>query len=177
MNCRDIRMLNTQSPANPATADIVAAHLSTCSACADELGELPAMFVAPRSAIPPPNFAAAVLAQLPASPALAAASERRTRVRQRLVWGSIAVLFIGILLIGAYGVLVDSSLPARAFGGVESALGRGVLALTLAGKPLIAAFSALGVPWLLAILFMTGISVVAWQWLATPPAALLVEVK
>jgi hypothetical protein len=177
MKCRDIRKLNTQSPNDPVTAELVADHLLSCSACADELGELPAIFVAPPSAIPPPNLVAKIMAQLPASPAIAAAAERRSTLRRRTVWGGIAALCLSLLVFGAYGVLVDSSLPAQAFGGVGSAVGRAVLALTLVGKPMIAAFGTLGFPMLLGIALMTGLSVVGWRRLATPPAAILVEVE
>lgn len=177
MKCRDIRKLNTQSPHDPATAELVAAHLLSCSACADELGELPAIFVAPPSAIPPPNLVARIMAQVPATPAIAAASERRSRMRQRTLWGSIAVLCVSLLVFGAYGVLVDSSLPAQVFGGVESTFGRAVLALTLVGKPMIAAFGTLGGSVFLGAAILTGLSIVGWRRLATPPAAILVEVE
>ncbi|MBA3471397.1 MAG: hypothetical protein H0T53_17305 [Herpetosiphonaceae bacterium] len=177
MKCRDIRKLNTQSPSDPVTAQLVADHLLSCSACADELGELPAIFVAPPSAIPPPNLTAKIMAQLPASPAIAAASERRVTMRRRTAWGGIAVLLVSLLVFGAYGVLVDSSWPAHVFGGVESTVGRAVLALTLVGKPMIAAFGTLGGPLLLGIVLVSGLSVIGWRRLATPPAAILVEVE
>lgn len=177
MKCRDIRKLTTQSPSDPATAELVAAHLISCSACADELGELPAIFVAPPSAIPPPNLTAKIMARIPATPAIAAASERRSELRHRTFWGGIAAFVVSLLLFGAYGVLVDSSWPAQVFGGVESTAGRAVLALTLVGKPMIAAFGTLGGPLLLGVVVLSGLSIVGWRRLATPPAAILVEVE
>ena len=176
MKCRDIRKLNAQSAADPATAQLVADHLLSCAACADELGELPAIFAAPTSAIPPPTLVSKIMVQLPASPAIAAASERRSTLRRRTISGGIAVLFLSLLVFGGYGVLVDSSLPAQVFGGVESTLGRAVLALTLVGKPMIAAFGTLGGPLLLGLIVMTGLSIVGWRRLAVAPAA-LVEAK
>ncbi len=177
MTCRTVRKLALEAPNDPATAHIITEHLETCPMCQDELGEIPRFLAAPQSAIPPPNLVATIMALLPATPALAAAAEQRTRIRQRVMWGGVTAFLCLLLLLGAYGVLVDSSGPAQVFGGVESAFGRGVLALTLVGKPMIAALGTLGWPLLLALVTLAGFGVTAWRRLVLPPPALLVEVE
>ena len=177
MTCRTIRKLALESPNDPTTAHIIAEHLQICPMCQDELGEIPRYLAAPQSAIPPPNLLASIMAQLPATPALAAAAEQRTRIRHRVLWGGVAAFLSLLLVLGAYGVLVDSSGPAQVFGGIESAFGRGVLALTLVGKPMIAALGTLGWPLLLALVTLAGFGITAWRRLVLPPAALLVEVE
>ncbi|HYF66275.1 MAG TPA: hypothetical protein VD886_25825 [Herpetosiphonaceae bacterium] len=177
MTCRTIRKLAGEQDSDPAVSAIITEHLETCPMCQDELGEIPAALVAPQSAIPPPRFVANIMAQLPPTPAIAAAAERRRVNRSRLIWGVFAAAMALVVLLGAYGVMVDSSAPAQIFGGLESSLGRGVLALTLAGKPMVAALGALGLP-LLVIVALGGTVVPAlWKRLAAPPAALLVEVE
>jgi hypothetical protein len=177
MTCRTIRKLAGEQSNDPAVAAMITDHLQTCPMCQDELGELPAILVAPPSAIPPPRLVANIMAQLPPTPAVAAAAERRGRSRARLIWGGFAAIMALFVLLGAYGVVVDSSAPAQFFGGLESTLGRGILALTLAGKPMVAALGSLGLP-LLVIVALGGTVVPAlWKRLAAPPAALLVEVE
>src|SRR5687768_1314591 len=134
MDCRRIRAMSAQS-ADPAIARQISAHLEQCPACQDELGELPAAFMAPTSAIPPPQLVANIMSRLPATPALAQAQERRGLRRQRLLWGSVAAFVLLLMIAGGLGMLVDSGLPASWVGGADSSLGRGLLALTLAGKP------------------------------------------
>lgn len=177
MTCRTIRKLAGEQNNDPAVAAMITEHLEICPMCQDELGELPAILVAPTSAIPPPRLVANIMAQLPPTPAAAAAAERRRVNRARLTWGVFAAVMALVVLLGAYGVVVDSSAPSQLFGGLESSLGRGVLALTLAGKPMVAALGALGLPLLIVVALGGTVVPALWKRLAAPPAALLVEVE
>lgn len=86
----------------------------------------------------------------------------------------IALILVCLLGLGSWGVLGDSSAPAGLFGGVDAAVGRLVLILTLAAKPLVQGQLSVG-PWLL--LWLVGGLAGAWLWWrmvrAVPPAALL----
>lgn len=179
MDCRRIRAINAQAENDPEIARLVSAHLAECPACMDELAELPALLAAPASAIPPPNLVSNIMARLPAAtPAQAAARERSSSRRGWLGRSAAAALLVGLMAIGLLGVFVDSSLPAGLFGGAESAFGRAILALTLAGKPIVAAFGALGLPLLLSAALLLGLGNWAWgRLMAAPPALVLAEVQ
>ncbi|HEY1014071.1 MAG TPA: hypothetical protein VGE07_15270 [Herpetosiphonaceae bacterium] len=179
MDCRRIRAISARAENDPEIAREVSAHLAECPACMDELGELPTVFAAPTSAIPPPNLVANIMARLPdATPAQAAALERSRSRRSWVGRGAAAALVVGLLAIGLLGVFVDSSLPASIFGGAESAFGRAILALTLAGKPIVAAFGSLGIPLLLSVALLFGLGNWAWtRLMAAPPALVLAEVE
>ncbi|MBM7843224.1 MULTISPECIES: hypothetical protein [Herpetosiphon] len=177
MTCRSIRELRAQQPDDPDDQQLISRHVQECPMCLDELGQLPAALAAPKSAIPPPNFAASLMAKLPATPALAATQARSRALRQRVLWGVVLGFVTLIVLWGGYGVLFDSSLPAATFGGVDSSAGRGVMALTLAGKPMAATLGLIGIPLLLGVLVLAGAALMIWRRLLTPSPALLVEVE
>lgn len=177
MNCRTVR-LSGGSATDPLTAQAIAAHLAECPACMDELGTLPASLISPASAIPPPTLTARIMAQLPATPAIAAQIERRTAVR-RWIWRGLALTLLAVMVgFGLVGMLVDSNVPATVFGGTASTTGRAAMALTLAGKPMIAVLTSVAVPLVALIGLICWGALWAWRRLARPiPALVLVEAQ
>ncbi len=167
MRCQQIRSLRASAD-DPATRTLITDHIATCAACADELGALPLALMQPASVKPPPALAAKIMAALPPTPAIAAAQEQRASRRRRWVAAGWAVVLLGLLIIGTVGLLVDSSYPAALLGGVQSAVGRVALALTLAGKPMFAVLLNISVPLVLTTLIVGGAAVWAWRQLAQP---------
>jgi len=84
----------------------------------------------PAPAPPPPALAARVTAALGGRPAA-------RRPRRALLPGLALLLALPLLLLGLWGVLVDSAGPARMAGGAQSGAGQLLIGLTLAAKPLV----------------------------------------
>lgn len=177
MNCRTVRTSAT-TPHDAAMSQAVAAHLATCEACQDELGELPALFAAPPLIAPPPNFAAHLMARLPETPAVAAVQARRRQTRRLVMRGLWVALALAFVALGAFGLFVDSSAPAAIVGGPETSSGRAALALTLAGKPMVAVMLQTALPMMVALLIAGTVGIWAWRRLAQPlPALVLGEIE
>lgn len=177
MDCRTIRTLAAGKRLEELPAD-VRAHLDVCEACYDELEDLPSILITPAFAIPPPDLTQRILTCLPdVPPAVAARQEWRQKRRRRVAAGLLIALVVIILQIGILGVFVDSEIPARMVGGVESSAGRLILALTIAIKPIASALTLISVP--LFLVASIAVIVAAWLWLRlmAPPAPLLVEVR
>lgn len=115
-----------------------------------------ARFGEPAPVEPPPNLAARVVAGLPRhTPRPVAHPWRRA--------GALAVstLLAVLLVVGAWGVLINSLGPARVAGGPADGLGQFVLVLTLAAKPLVNLLADAGV---LAVGAAGAIVLLAWLW-------------
>lgn len=117
----------------------------------------------PTFVAPPPELAMRVLNRLPTLPPSAVAAMAR-RKRRRLIAGA-GVALVGFLLLlslGFWGVLGDSSGPALLLGDVTSGIGRVLLVLTLAAKPLVNTLLAPGLPLLLVFVVLLGVA--TWGW-------------
>jgi hypothetical protein len=115
-----------------------------------------ARFGEPAPAEPPPNLAARVVAGLPRG------RQRPVAHPWRRAGGLAAAAALALLLIvGAWGVLVNSLGPARVAGGPADGLGELVLVLTLAAKPLVNLLADAG---LLAAGAVVAIVAMGWLW-------------
>lgn len=119
----------------------------------------------PTAVPPPPDLAARVLARLPDEPPAAAAVVEQRKRRRGMVLGGIALSVLVVLLaLGMWGVFGSSDGPANLLGGATSGLGRAVLVLVLAAKPLVHVVLSLGGPLLVfGALLMVGAAWVWWQ--------------
>lgn len=145
---------------------------------ADEaIRRLLARYGQPTSVAPPPDLTARVLARLPDKPPAAAAlAERQRRRHVRVLVGMLLSGLLVLLILGSWGVLVNSSGPAELLGGVTSAVGQLVLVLVLAAKPLVHVLFAPGVTLLLpGVLLVAGAVWLWWQLLLQTPLAQPVE--
>lgn len=177
MNCSEVRAALAQPISDPTIQHLVDDHIATCPMCADEQADPLSLAIKPNSAIPPPALASRIMAQLPATPALANIQVQRKQQRRRVA-AAITLLAIALVLaIGSYGVFFNSNSPATLFGGSDSVLGRGVLALTLAGKPMVGSLISLGLPVFIGVGVLVGVALMMWKRLAQPTAALLMEVE
>lgn len=111
----------------------------------------------PAPAPPPPALAARVQAALAEGRPI---RDRPRRVRRSWAWMA-AALLVPLLLLGGWGVFLDSTGPAGLFGDASGGLAQGLLALTLAAKPLLNALAGAGplAPALIAFAGMAG-----WLW-------------
>ncbi len=114
----------------------------------------------PAQAPPPPAIAARVQAALVEGRPV---RDRPRRPRWSLAW-VLTALLTPLVLLGAWGVFLDSAGPASLLGDPAGGLGRFVLMLTLAAKPLLNALLLTG-PILLALTL--GASAAAWLWWRT----------
>ena len=172
MNCRTVRAQGAHS-ADPAIAQEIRDHLATCPACVDELGELPAPLIAPSAVPPPAHLTTRIMAKLPPTPQIAAQREQ-ARMRRRWIWRlGFAACLLALMLVGSLGLLVDSSLPSNIIGGAQSVAGRAALALTLAGKPMIAMLLNSALPLLLFVGIGGSVALWSWRRLAQPLAPLV----
>lgn len=132
--------------------------LSDAELAADELAtrRLLARWGEPAAAPPPPALNARVLA------ALAGRPPRRAARRARPLLGALALAIVApLLLLGIWGVLGDSLGPASLAGDPAGGLGRLLLGLTLAAKPLVNLLLGAGAYGLAAFaLLLAG----AWLW-------------
>lgn len=109
-----------------------------------------------------PGLAERVITRLPTEPpAVLAVARRRAGIRRRITTALYGALAFMLLAIGAWGVLLDSSGPARLFGEPSGGLARLVLLLTLAAKPLVNLLLAAGPLLPLGLLLFAGS---AWLW-------------
>ncbi|MEJ5346087.1 MAG: hypothetical protein WHS83_14345 [Chloroflexus sp.] len=125
-----------------------------------ELRMLLARWGEPQMAVPPADLSARIVRQLSAPPPV-----RRSWYRWVLV---LPVLF---MLIGGWGLLVDSSGPAMLLGDPEVGLGRFVLAMILIAKPLWNLWLS-AAWWLLpGLLLFLGVGWFWWRLIADTPLA------
>jgi len=121
-----------------------------------ETRRLLARYGEPRPTPPPPDLAGRVL-DLLADPQPAPADSRLRRIYGR----ALLVCLVALMAFGAWGVLIDSSGPARLFGDLSGGLGQLLLLLTLAAKPLINLLLPAGAATLAVALGVVGGS---WLW-------------
>lgn len=116
----------------------------------------------PAAITPPPDLTARVLAYLPdAAPAAVATAERRKRQRRRWLGGVGLSIIICLFMLGIWGVFVDSSGPVQLVGNAATGLGRIMLVLVLAAKPLVHVVLSPGM--LLAVAALV-LAATAWGW-------------
>jgi hypothetical protein len=146
---------------------------------ADEaIRRLLARYGQPTSVAPPPDLTARVLARLPDKPPAAAAlAEQQQQRRGRVLGGMLLCGLLLSLILGSWGVLVNSSGPAELLGGVTSTVGQFVLVLVLAAKPLVHAILSPGVTLLLpGLLLIVAATWLWWQLVQQTPLAPPLEV-
>jgi hypothetical protein len=95
-----------------------------------------------------------VRAKLPEAAPPRALRQEQARLARRRVWAGVLLAGLLVLLsLGAWSVLIDSSLPVRTLGG--SGLDKGLLALTLLAKPLVSTLASVGpLPYLIGALML-----------------------
>lgn len=115
---------------------------------------------------PPAELYSQIAAQLPAE-LPAEAARIRQRVRTLLLVSQVAIAFIlgGLLILGGWGVFIDSTGPATLFGGVTSTLGYILLTLVLIAKPAVHLALGLGLPVLLTGVGAALLLFWLWRWL------------
>ncbi|MBC8078303.1 MAG: hypothetical protein H7Y32_19645 [Chloroflexales bacterium] len=123
------------------------------------LRDLMALYGEPRPAPPPQYLAQRIVAALPQQPATLA----RRRLPIAGTGASLAgVLALALFALGLWGVLGNSAGPAGLLGGAASGLGRALLVLTLAAKPLVGSLAAIGLPTLAGGALL--VAVASWAW-------------
>jgi ABC-type Fe3+ transport system permease subunit len=110
----------------------------------------------PTPAPPPPALAARVQAALAEGRPV---RDRPRRPRRAWGWGAVALL-TPLVLLGLWGVVLDSTGPAELFGNPDGGLAQLMLLLTLAAKPLVNTLLLAG-PFVLTL----ALSAVAAAWL------------
>lgn len=105
----------------------------------------------PKLAPPPADLSARIVRRLSATPA-------RNGWRWQPLWLAVPLL---LLVLGGWGLLIDSDGPAALFGDPAAGVGRYVLALILVAKPLWHLWLA-GAGWWLIGLFAIFVS--GWLW-------------
>jgi hypothetical protein len=121
-----------------------------------ETRRLLARYSQPRTVEPPAELAGRVLG------ALAAPPHPVSRLR-RIYGGAILIGILVALTLGAWGVLLDSTGPARLFGDLSGGVSELLLILTLAAKPLINLLLTAGVATLAILAAIVGGGWLWWQ--------------
>ena len=114
----------------------------------------------PAQAPPPPALVARVQTALMEGRVV---HDRPRRARRSWVW-AFGALLTPLVLLGIWGVFLDSAGPARLFGDPAAGPAQWVLLLTLAAKPLLNALLLTG-PVVLALAL--GAAAAAWLWWRT----------
>jgi hypothetical protein len=91
-------------------------------------------------------------------------------------WTLTALLGL-LLILGTWGVLVNSLIPSSVAGGPAAGLGQLLLLLTLAAKPLINLFASAGALAALLVLAALGGAWLWWRLFSTTPIAVPVEIR
>lgn len=146
----------------PGDDDLAAAEEATL--------RLLARFGEPAPAEPPPNLAARVVAGLPRGQ-----SRRAALPWRRAAWLAAAASLATLLIVGTWGVLVNSLGPARVAGGPADGLGELVLVLTLAAKPLVNLLADAGLAAVGAVVAIAAMGWLWWRLVRDAPLALPLE--
>ncbi|NJM06273.1 hypothetical protein HC891_08870 [Candidatus Gracilibacteria bacterium] len=114
--------------------------------------------------VPPPSqLSRRVIAALPkASPATLRAERRRRALGGRLAIATPLTLVLLLNMIGLWGLLGDSTGPARLFASLNTSFGEAIFVLTLAAKPILNLLTVPGPATLLVAL--TLLAAGAWGW-------------
>jgi hypothetical protein len=132
-----------------------------------ETRRLLARYGQPRAVQPPAALAGRVM------DALADPPPRPVGRLRRIYAGAILICLLAALALGTWGVLLDSSGPARLFGDLSGGLSELLLVLTLAAKPLINLLISVGAAALVILAAIIGGSWLWWQLLRRELAAAL----
>jgi hypothetical protein len=126
-------------------------------AAEEETRRLLARYGEPRAVEPPAKLAGRVIDALSEPP------PHPTSTLRRIYGGAILIGILATLALGAWGVLLDSSGPARIFGDLSGGLSELLLILTLAAKPLINLLITAGAATLAVLVAIVGGSWLWWQ--------------
>ena len=124
------------------------------------LRDLLARYGEPHQTPPPHNLARRIVSALPQQ---AAVPTQRRAPRAGVGAALVGAFVVALLALGVWGVLGNSGGPASLLGGAASGLGRALLVLTLAAKPLVGSFVALGMGTLVGGAVL--IAIVCWAWM------------